>query len=142
VNKTSCNYRCETGGIDNLHNYKMNPTIDSFNDDKFYTYNNLDLSNFSLSKNNFSKRYSNILNEFSPFLHKNTNLDFNQRLNIMRIHSNYESNSNEKILSPKFSNKIQDLKYSYLTQENNSLFNSKSPLSTLSNLNTGCKLGL
>lgn len=139
--KTSSNYRCETGGIDSLHNYKINPTVDSLNDDKLYTQNNLDFSNFSLSKSNFSKKYSNILNEFSPSLQRNTNLELNQRLNLMRIQSKMENNYNQKISSPKFTNKVQDLKYSYLTQENGNLFNSKSPLKSLSNLNTGCKFG-
>ena len=138
--KTSPNYRCETGGIESINNYKINPTIDCLNDEKLFTHNNLDFSNFSLSKNNFSKNY-NILNDFSPSLDKNTNLKFNQRLNLMRIQSKLESYSRNT--SPKFSNKIQDLKYTYLTQKNDNFFNSKSPSRTLNNLynlNTGCKL--
>ncbi len=121
-----------------MHNYKINPTIDSLNDDKLYTNNNLDFSNFSLSKNKFSKRYSNILNEFSPSLEKNTSLEFNQRFNLMKIQSKLENNS--RVASPKISNNIQDLKYNYLTQENKSFYKSISPMRTMNNLNTGCKL--
>jgi len=145
VVKTTPNNRCETGGIESLNNYKMNPTIDSlnaFNDEKLYTHNNLDFSNFSISKNNFSKRYTDVLNEFSPSLEKNSGgLELNQKLNLMRIQSKLESKS--RIASPKYfsSNKIQDLKYNYLKQENNSglLNNNKRPLRTLNNLNSGCK---
>jgi len=136
VVETSPNYRCETGSIESFHNYKINPTLDSLKDDKFYTYNNLDFSNFGLSKNNFSNKYSNVLNEFSPSLNKNTTLESNKRLNLLRIPSKLESHY--RVASPKFSNKVQDFKYTYLTQENHEYNFNKSPLRTMSNLNTGC----
>jgi len=138
----SPNYRCETGGVETLHNYNLSPTVNSINDDKLYTQNNLDFSGFSSSnKNNFSKKYSNILNELSPSLNKNSNVDFKQRLNLMRIQSKLETNTNERPISPSFNNKIQDIKYNYFTQEkkDNDYLNYNSPLRTMGNFKNGCK---
>jgi len=141
----SPNFRCETGGVESVNNYKFSPTVDSLNDDKLITSNNLDFSGLSSSKINFSKKYSSILNEFAPSLEKNSNIEFKQRLNLMRIQSKLENNNkNNRLNSPNISYKLQDLKYNFFTKENNqnNYFDCKSPLRTISNIDNGCNLFL
>ena len=134
----SPNFRCETGGVDSVNNYKIGSTVDSLYDEKLYTSNNLDFSGFSVPKNNFSRKYSNILNEFSPSLEKNSTIEFKQRLNLMCIQSKLENR--RKTSSHNFSNKMQDIKFNYLTQDQseNNYYISKSPLKTISGLDGGC----
>ncbi len=138
----SPNYRCETGGAESGYNYNLSPTVNSINDEKLYTQNNMDFSGISSSKNNFSKKYSSILNELSPSLNKSSNgINFKQNLNLMRIQSRLE-NKNERPMSTNLNNKIQDIKYTYFTQDkkDNDYFNSRSPLKTIGNFNNECNI--